>query len=530
MSVTGLWFDAAVPTLLLAVVVRAIWAAVMVEASARWLLAASRRPIPHVPRPQAPWLVVLLPMLREQAVAPETIAAFTTLDYPDDHAVVVVITTEREATARQERLATLRALGSRRALTVADLRGLFPADRCADVAHAVNAVPASRRGDLLAVCVQAEPTTAQVITAAAARRAPGSLLLVHLHQPAEGGRKAGQLNFAVRQLDSILSPHGWSRAEDADRTYVAVYDADALPDVRTLRAFADADLEHRSRTGSGPAVVQQQRLPLLGRRPFPAGATGLMLAGEWVYQLRRSLGIELARVRLNHWLMSAPLPASVRTALRPMIYGVGCGLAVRLPALETIGLFPEPMEDLGTGHRLSLLGAAFVPSVVTVLDEPYTDPMGLTNLHALAFIASGRPDLHARAVAEVPSALSRHSQRILVLREWADEAAWLIGAPLATAAVASAGVAGPIWAVIAVVGVLLHGPVLTARILHLAPALHSCVVPPASVGRPAPPAPAHRAALIAASPLQPFMRLVGPWWMIIRRLAGRAAEFGKTER
>ncbi|GAB2739843.1 hypothetical protein [Kitasatospora kifunensis] len=83
---------------------------------------------------------------------------------------------------------------------------------------------------------------------------------------------------------------------------------------------------------------------------------------------------------------------------------------------------------------------------------------------------------------------------------------------------------------VAAVGILLHGPVLTARILHLTSALHRSVTPPTSAARPDPPTPVRRAALILASPLQPFVRLVGPWRLILRRLTGRATEFGKTER
>ncbi|TQF04388.1 hypothetical protein E6W39_21905 [Kitasatospora acidiphila] len=521
-----LWFDFAVPVLVTVILARAIWAYLATESSARWLLTVARRH-DHAAAP-APWLVVLLPMLREQAVAPETIAAFTSLDYPPGRAAVVVITTERETIARDQRLAEATELARQRPLTTADLRGLLPAARCEPAAQELTAALATDRGTALTALVNSEPTTAQIVEAT--RPTAGPLPLIHLHQPNQGGRKAGQLNYAVSQLDSILHEYGWNPVEDAAQTYLAVYDADAIPDARTLHAFAEAAHQHRARTGRAPEAIQQQRLPLLGRRPFPAGATGALLTGEWIYQLRRSLGIELARIWLHHYLTTAPLPAFVRTALRPMIYGVGCGLAVQLPALEAIGGFPEPMEDLGAGHRLSLLGAAFAPSTVAVLDEPYVEPAGLTNLHALAFTASSRPDLHARAIAHKASTLSRTAKAVLVLREWADEAAWLLGAPLAAAATASAWWAGPIWTVIAAAGLVLHGPLLTARLLRLAPALHDAVTPPASATRPPTPGPVRPALLIAASPLQPFVRLVGPWRLILRKLAGRPAKFGKTER
>ncbi|MFB8124462.1 hypothetical protein ACFVG1_02415 [Streptomyces bacillaris] len=115
-------------------------------------------------------------------------------------------------------------------------------------------------------------------------------------------------------------------------------------------------------------------------------------------------------------------------------------------------------------------------------------------------------------------------------REWADEAAWLLGAPLMAAAVLSAWWAGPVWTVVATAGVLLHGPVATARLLALAPALHAAVIPPPGLAALPLTSPAHLASLVAASPFQPFVRLAGPWQLIFAKAAGRHRGFGKTER
>lgn len=527
MSAAQVWLDVVVPVLVTGLLARAIWAALAVEASARWLLSAPARPADVAG--QTPWLMVLLPMLREQAVAAESIAAFTGLDYPAGRAALTVITTEREHTARAQHRSRLPELSALPTLTAADLRGLFPASRCQAVAETVNTTPREERLAVLTKLFDAEPTTADIVTALTAGH-PDGLPLVHLHQPDVGGRKPGQLNFAVDHLHDVLGPLGWREDAHAHNTFVLVYDADAVPDRATLTAFADSAAEHRTSTGRMPALIQQQRLPLLARRPFPRGLTGLMLTGEWVYQLRRSLGIELARVRLHQWLTRSRLPEPARVWLRPMIYAVGCGMAVHLPALRQFGGFPEPMEDLGTGHRLSLLGADFAPSAALVLDEPYTDTSGLTNLHALAFTASARPDRHARAVAHLPGGLSRPAKTALMLREWADEAAWLLGAPLLAAAVASAWWAGAGWGGLAVVGVLLHGPVTTARLLTLASAMHRRVTPPATIGPPPRCAAARPTVLIMASPLQPFVRLAGPWRMIWAKVTGRRLGFGKTER
>ncbi|MFD5131237.1 hypothetical protein [Streptomyces olindensis] len=508
---------------------RAIWAAIAVEVSAQWLLSAPAHRRPADEDGEAPWLVVLLPMLREQAVAAQSIAAFTGLDYPTGRAAVAVVTTEREHTARAQHRARLAELAALPTLTPSQLRGLFPAARCPAVAATVNTTPPDERLAVLAKQFDAEPSTADIVTALTTGPTSG-LPLVHLHQPDVGGRKPGQLNFALDRLPDVLGPLGWREDAHAHDTFILVYDADAVPDAATLTAFADAAATHRTRTGRMPALIQQQRLPLLTRRPFPRGIAGLLLTEEWVYQLRRSLGIELARVRLHHWLTRSRIPEPVRMWLRPMVYAVGCGMAVHLPTLRQLDGFPEPMEDLGTGHRLSLLGAHFAPSTALVLDEPYTDTAGLANLHALAFTASARPDRHAREVAHLPSTLPRSARAVLILREWTDEAAWLLGAPLLTTAVASAWWAGPLWAGLAAAGVLLHGPITTARLLALAPALHHRVIPPATT-EPTPfAAPARPIALVATSPFQPFVRLAGPWRLIWAKATGRRLGFGKTER
>ncbi|MHB6904558.1 glycosyltransferase family protein [Streptomyces sp. DB-54] len=530
MTVAELWLHFAVPVLIALLLARGLWALVAVELCARWLLAsADQDPVPA--DEEGPWLVVLLPMLREQALVPETMAAFTALDYPRERTAVVVITTEREETARRRDRDRLPVLAATSHLAEAQLRGLFPRARCGDIAVQVNAAPREKRLAVLTELYDAEPTTRETVATLAEVQPAVGLRLVHLHQPDTGGRKAGQLNHAINHLDGILGPLGWHDEDDADNTFLCVYDADAVPDVRTLNSFAEAATRHRARTGRPPSLIQQQRLPLLGRRPFPSGATGLILAGEWLYQLRRSLGIELARIRLMQWLTTAQVPSPIRALLRPMIYGVGCGMTVHLPTVRDLGGFPEPMEDLGTGHRLSLLGADIAPAPIAVLDEPYTESRGLTNLHALAFLTSARPDRHTKAVAHLPSTLSPIGKVLLVLREWADEVAWLTGAPLIASAVISACWSGPLCFALALAGVLLHGPILTARLIKLVPALHATVIPTIGHIAAAPrPTRALGAKLIACSPSQPFIRLAGPWRMILRHITGHSTTFGKTER
>ncbi|APU42951.1 hypothetical protein [Streptomyces sp. TN58] len=151
MTAAEMWLDVVVPTLVTGLLARALWAAIAVEASARWLLntPANR---PGDVDSQAPWLLVLLPMLREQAVAAESIAAFTGLDYPAGRAAVAAITTEREHTARAQHRTRLPELAALPTLAAAQLRGMFPAARCQAVAETVSAASRDERLVVLTSC------------------------------------------------------------------------------------------------------------------------------------------------------------------------------------------------------------------------------------------------------------------------------------------------------------------------------------------------------------------------------------------
>src|SRR3712207_4652213 len=97
----GWWLHGVVPLVAMALVTRSVWGIVALGAAARVVRAAPTMEVPAPEElPDAPNLLVLLPMLREQAVAADTVHAFTNLSYPAGKAVVCVITTEREELAK----------------------------------------------------------------------------------------------------------------------------------------------------------------------------------------------------------------------------------------------------------------------------------------------------------------------------------------------------------------------------------------------------------------------------------------------
>jgi hypothetical protein len=515
------WLAVGVPLIGLLLLVRSLWGVAALAAAARVVREAPNREL--VPAPDPPHLLVLVPMLREQSVATQTLRAFATLPYAAGRAVVCVITTEREEEAkavRRDQLAAIAASG----VTAAALRGLFPAGRVPQVVAAVGALPPEKRADALIRFHDEEPTTADVVAGWVGAREPGGLPIVHLHQPVVAGRKASQLNHAVDHLPGVLSAAGLPAWASED-TYVVVYDADALPDRRTLWAFADLVARRRAAGQELPGYVQQHRFPTLARRPLPGGAAGLVLAAEWVWQVRRILAIEIARLlwheRVYGW------PRVLRSLARPMVYGVGCGLAVRLPELHAIGRFPEPMEDIVSGFRLSLLGTPMAPLRVCVADEAYGDLASMVNLHSLVYSAYRRPSRQGRAVAGV-SRLRRWERLLLTTRVNVDIFVWLVGAPLCLAAFVSAFWAGPGWLAVLAAGTLLWGPVPTVAVLVLRPVLIRAVpgAQPAIRGF----GPLWNFALVVLSPFFQWIEMVGGFrtlWTVVFR---RTLRLGKTER
>jgi hypothetical protein len=269
--------------------------------------------------------------------------------------------------------------------------------------------------------------------------------------PGTGGRRASQLNYALDALARSASG------------YVAVFDADARPDER-LGSQLTAAAE------SGPAMVQQLQLPALNARAVRRRSA--LMCGQDLYALRRVLGIEYRRILLARWCRRRR-PALLWAGVRPMVYGVGSGLVIRVESLEEIGRFQEPHDDLAVGHRLSMAGEeiAVLPSVNIV--EPYRDVASMARaFSSVAFgnAATIRDYRHAR---KHPSTLGHGGQLLLLWRALADGVLWATGPYLVLAALAACLVHGGVptitaGAVVAINGLMEPAVALRCRTLLLA--------------------------------------------------------------
>lgn len=344
--------------------------------------------------------------------------------------------------------------------------------------------------------------------AAAANDCLGRRAFDVLCYPGGTGRRASQLNFGLEKLTP------------ADG-YVAIFDADARPDVRLGAQFTRA-------AATKPAMIQQLQLPAFD---VPAvGHRSAVMSGQDLYALRRVLGIEYRRILISRWCRRRK-PMLLCAAIRPMVYGVGSGLIVRRTSLAEIGRFQEPHDDLAVGHRLSMAGAeiAVLPSVNIV--EPYRTVASMAR--ALSSVAFGNAAAAGdyRHACGHPSTLGRFEQRLMLWRAQADGVLWALGPYLVLAAILASLVHGGPARLAAVGALAVNGLVEPLAAHHYRKQVLCTVRQPVTGSRAA----FHQAPLLWALCcylLQPALTSTGPWLLGVRWLTAsvrrRPIAFTKT--
>lgn len=282
------------------VALRGVSGSINTLCSLAWLNAASADH--RVVRAQ-PFVVLILPLLREQRILAGTVEYFTELAKQHGHSVVVLVTTEREH---------------------------HQPDR-------------SRAED------PSLPSTAELAEALAAQAPHG--VVRHLHYPDAEGVMVDQVNFAARGELVRLAEDG----VDLQRVWVAVYNADSRPDPATLQGVARLA---EALPPPGPRIVQQSALFTTNLPAFPPGARGAVLCGAALLQSRWTLAREIPRLRRQ--ARQARTPA-VRWPV--LAHCVGHGLFVRGDVFLTCGGLPsETMnEDLAFGYLACASGTPIDP-------------------------------------------------------------------------------------------------------------------------------------------------------------------------
>jgi hypothetical protein len=443
-----------------AYIARSVYMITSMIVSSRSLRARAEQVEPATSQ-DASGLTVIIPALSEQAVMPRSLACFANLatDWPQLR--VLVVTAAREA---------------------------------------AQTPPGVQTTDQLCQSLAAEHN-----------RRLGREVFHVVSYPGQG-RRASQLNYAVKALDAIAAP--------SPDDYIAVFDADAVPDARLGAQFTQA-------AAGRPAMIQQ---PMLAAFPTPTGGKRqAVMAGQDLAAFRRTIGIEYRRIRVAGRCAPGRSPRPLLALARPMVYGVGSGLIIRRDKIEDIGFFQEPHDDLAVGHRLSMAGEpiAVLPSINIV--EPYCTVQALARaLSSVAFAnIATRRDYQFAAAHD--TRISRTSQRLLAARALADGAAWAVGPPIvAAAALHLARHRQMLPLAAALLTSALIEPVVARR---LRGQLLRDFQPPGSPRdgwqQPDP------FASVATYTIQPAVSALGPWLLGLRAITaavtGRELRFTKTE-
>ena len=260
------------------------------------------------------FIVLILPLLREQRILAGTVEYFADLVKQHGHSLVVLVTTERE----------------------------------------------HHQPDRARVDDPSLPSTVEMAGVLAAR-APGGVVR-HLHYPATGGVMADQVNFAARVELARLTEDG----VDPQWVWVAVYNADFRPDPATLDSvtrLADAS------PALGPRIVQQSALFTTNLHAFPPNARGAVLSGAALLQSRWTLAREIPRLRRQ-----ARQARSGGARWPRLAHCVGHGLFVRGDEFLAGGGLPtETMnEDLAFGYLACAGGIPIDP--LPVLEHGESPP------------------------------------------------------------------------------------------------------------------------------------------------------------
>jgi hypothetical protein len=162
-------------------------------------------------------------------------------------------------------------------------------------------------------------------------------LFFHFHYPFLEGGKSGQLNFALKNLESEDSS-----IFKGPTTYIGLYDADSISDLNILQLLARDSIRN-----DFPLVYQQPVIYLKNYNSLPYTINGCLMKSFALLQTRYALGYEVP--------MFLDSQRNVQRRVGKMAYCLGHGLFVRADFLKKLNFFPSPIEDTRFGHILSYL-------------------------------------------------------------------------------------------------------------------------------------------------------------------------------
>lgn len=478
----------------------------------------------------SPNFVILLPALREQSILKQTLDHFSGIDYPLDKVAICVITTEKENFQKNHSRKRLKELAERLPKNVEEVDliknggGIFPLSHITELISLINNAPQSQRLRTMEDYYDQVHTTPQMAASEVNNQNSklGKSVFHHIHYPEIEGTKASQLNYAIDNLSVYLG----ELVKEECRTYIGVYDFDCEPDVRILKYIAKEFVD----SALPPDMFQQPALPIKNLSLYKGGIIGAVLKGFALRSLQRGLGIEIFKLHFLGWLKKEKIPKFLKAILRPMVYGVGAGMYVNLSSLRRIGLFPEPVDDLGVGYRMSFLNSEILPVPFISIMNPYYSVPQMMNSYSFVFMGGVQAYKDTRCVAQAIGAVSKAEQYLLLGRECLDSLGWLLGVPFFGAAfIVTAYSFGDFGVLFVIVSLFLRYPFMLfiskQTYNQLTVAYSGSMEPIKRLGMTA----------YILSVIHPIVAWFGPMWFLHLKLKSviknkKQIDFGKTER
>ncbi|MGH2498118.1 MAG: glycosyltransferase family 2 protein [Ktedonobacteraceae bacterium] len=270
-------------------------------ASLRWLKQGGQRFSPD--SQEYPFIILLLPVLREQRVIQETLRVLAGLKYPHERLRICVVTTEKELAQRtqaQSRLLSLAGdISSKRislSLLIEKYLGLFSEDTLTNVISV-----AQHKGNeeevrqYLFDVFQSYPTTIDLVKESIEQlnQQVDMPLFIHLHYPYTEGDVNQQLDYALQQMPACLDVDDFTPST----TYLAIYNADSRPHKDTLQLVSEMSHRYGDQHGMYPPAFQQSALFLENVGHLGTRGAGLVLQAAALLQSRWVLSHEIPRLR-----------------------------------------------------------------------------------------------------------------------------------------------------------------------------------------------------------------------------------------
>ncbi len=304
-----------------------------------------------------PQIIILLPLLREQAVVKELLDYFLSIPYPRLKIQIILITTEKENKEKAKRRVKVKSLFNdlSRGKSLFEIKGkhlgLFPGNVLENIYFKFKKHPLSFQE--LKTYYNNYPTTFDLTKRIIAHLPESKRQQVYLiHYPKTKGVMAHQLNYGVRYIKKFMVRN------EGSKVYVGVYNADSKPNKNTFMVLGKSALDVKTESGSFPEVFQQISAYCHNYFEYPNTFQGWFLKASSIVQTRWGLGSEIPMLirQSSFWGKKRKKINLIEKIFEPPAYCVGHGMFVRLDILQKVGLFPTETlnEDLALGYYLTL--------------------------------------------------------------------------------------------------------------------------------------------------------------------------------